>query len=94
MPPRDILPRWGFWARYAACAAWNWILDALVAFGVTAFLSWNHLSRGCTGMSLSRITAAQLLPIAATLAMAGTGSEVAEVRLGRERQVGCGCTLT
>jgi tellurite resistance protein TehA-like permease len=81
-----LVPHWGTWARYVAWGAW--MLDAIVAFGVTAFLSWNLLSQERTGTSLSRITAAQLLPIAATLVAAGTGAEVCEVLPGKERQLG------
>lgn len=38
--------------------------------------------------SLDKITAAQLLPIAATIVAAGTGSEVAEVLQNNERALG------
>jgi len=81
-----LIPHWGPWARTVAWGAW--MLDAIVAFGVTACLSWNLLSQERTGTSLSRITAAQLLPIAATLVAAGTGAEVAEVLEGSGKKMG------
>lgn len=81
-----LCPYWGEWAKYVAWSAW--MLDAVVAFSITAFLSFTLLSSERTGTSLARITAAQLLPIAATLVAAGTGAEVAEILPGAQRQLG------
>lgn len=81
-----LVPRWGVWARYVAWGAW--MADAVLAFSLTAFLSFMLLSQERTGTSLQRITAAQLLPIAATLVAAGTGAEVAAILPGKEMQLG------
>jgi len=81
-----LCPYWGDWAKYVAWGAW--MLDAVVAFSITAFLSFTLLSSERTGTSLARITAAQLLPIAATLVAAGTGAEVAEILPGAQSQLG------
>jgi len=81
-----VVPYWGVWVRYVAWGAW--MFDAVVAFGVTAFLSFTLLSQERTGTSLDRITAVQLLPIAATLVAAGTGAEVAWILPGEQNQLG------
>ncbi|KAK4555498.1 Plasma membrane sulfite pump involved in sulfite metabolism [Recurvomyces mirabilis] len=70
------VPAWGEWAVYVA---WGlWMLDSIVAVSVTVTLGILLMSASHQ-RSLDTITAAQLLPIAATIVAAGTGSEVAEV---------------
>lgn len=65
---------WGIWIVYLAWALW--MLDTLVAVAVTVGLCYWLISVSETSR-LEHITAAQLLPIAATIVAAGTGSEVA-----------------
>ena len=69
------IPTWGPWAVYVGWAMW--ILDSIVAIAVTVSLpvllmSANHQR------SLDTITAAQLLPIAATIVAANVGSDMAD----------------
>jgi tellurite resistance protein TehA-like permease len=85
------VPLWGEWAKTFAWVVW--MIDAVVAVGVTVSLSvilyvHANLLRCDTNKhsmsrdhinSLERITAIQLLPIAATIVAAGTGAEVAEI---------------
>ena len=69
------IPYWGPWA---ATFAWVcWIIDAVVAVAVTISLSVLLISASHR-QALDRITAAQLLPIAASIVCAGTGSRVAQ----------------
>ena len=70
------VPAWGGGTAYVAWALW--MLDAVVAVSVTVSLGILLMSASHQ-RSLDTITAAQLLPIAATIVAAGTGSEVAEV---------------
>ncbi|XHG05696.1 hypothetical protein AWENTII_008911 [Aspergillus wentii] len=70
------VPLWGDWARRVAWALW--IVDAVAAASVTVSLSFILISQKHI-TSLERITALQLLPIAATIVAAGTGAEVAEI---------------
>ena len=70
------VPAWGDWAAYVGWALW--MVDAIVAVAVTVSLGVLLMSASHQ-RSLDSITAAQLLPIAATIVAAGTGSEVAEV---------------
>ena len=70
------VPAWGKWAAYVAWALW--MIDAIVAVSVTVSLGVMLMSASHQ-RSLDSITAAQLLPIAATIVAAGTGSEVARV---------------
>ena len=70
------VPPWGDWAAYVGWALW--MLDSIVAVAVTVSLGVLLMSASHQ-RSLDTITAAQLLPIAATIVAAGTGSEVAEV---------------
>ena len=70
------VPAWGEWAAYFGWALW--MLDSIVAVAVTVSLGILLMSASHQ-RSLDTITAAQLLPIAATIVAAGTGSEVAEV---------------
>ncbi|KXT03630.1 hypothetical protein AC579_1596 [Pseudocercospora musae] len=69
------VPAWGTWAAYFAWALW--ILDSIVAVSVTVSLGVLLMSASHQ-RSLDTITAAQLLPIAATIVAAGTGSEMAK----------------
>lgn len=70
------VPAWGHWAAYFGWALW--MLDSAVAVSVTVSLGVLLMSESHQ-RSLDSITAAQLLPIAATIVAAGTGSEVASV---------------
>jgi tellurite resistance protein TehA-like permease len=79
------VPAWGHWAVYVAWALW--ILDSIVAVSVTLSLGILLMSASHQ-RSLDTITAAQLLPIAATVVAAGTGSEVAEVLTNPKHALG------
>jgi tellurite resistance protein TehA-like permease len=70
------VPAWGDWAPYFAFAMW--IIDAIFAVAVTLTMGILLMSASHQ-RSLDSITAAQLLPIAATIVAAGTGSELAAV---------------
>ena len=70
------VPAWGQWAAYVAWALW--MLDSVVAVSVTVSLGVLLMSASHQ-RSLDSITAAQLLPIAATIVAAGTGSEVSAI---------------
>jgi C4-dicarboxylate transporter/malic acid transport protein len=71
------VPAWGQgWAAYLVLALW--IVDCVVAVAVTVSLGILLMSESYQ-RSLDSITAAQLLPIAATIVAAGAGSEVASV---------------
>lgn len=69
-------PYWGYWSVRVAWVCW--MVDSVVAVAVTVSLPFLLMSQSHQ-QSLDRITAAQLLPIAATIVAAGTGSEVAEI---------------
>ncbi|BDD64377.1 hypothetical protein MAP00_009202 [Monascus purpureus] len=79
------VPRWGEWAKSLAWALW--IVDAAAAMSVTLGLSFILISQSYI-TSLERITALQLLPIAATIVAAGTGAEVAEILPDEHRALG------
>lgn len=78
-----------FWGRWSVLVAWGaWMLDSVVAVAVTTALPFLLMSGGHQPQSpqnpngvsvagLERITAAQLLPIAATIVASGTGTGVA-----------------
>ena len=70
------VPAWGPWATTVAFALW--ILCAAASITVTLALGILTMSSEHQ-TSLDRITAGQLLPIAATIVAAGTGAEVAEI---------------
>jgi tellurite resistance protein TehA-like permease len=70
------VPAWGEWAAYLAFAMW--VADCIVAVMVTVSLGILLMSASYQ-RSLDSITAAQLLPIAATIVAAGSGSEVASI---------------
>ncbi|KAK4547906.1 hypothetical protein LTR36_010625 [Oleoguttula mirabilis] len=70
------VPAWGQWAVYVAWALW--MIDSIVAVSVTVSLGVLLMSASHQ-RSLDSITAAQLLPIAATIVAAGTGAETAAI---------------
>lgn len=62
-----------YWGPWAATFAWVcWMIDAIVAAAITVSLPFLLMSQSHQH-SLDRITAAQLLPIAATIVAAGAG---------------------
>lgn len=65
-------PTWGPWATYFAFSLW--IVDAVASISVTLSLSFILISQTHL-QSLDGITAAQLLPIAATIVASGVGAE-------------------
>ena len=69
-------PYWGYWSVTGAWVCW--MIDAIVSAAVTVSLPFLLMSQS-NQQSLDRITAAQLLPIAATIVASGTGSEIAEI---------------
>ncbi|RMZ90535.1 hypothetical protein DV736_g2238, partial [Chaetothyriales sp. CBS 134916] len=83
-------PYWGHWSVYVAAAAW--MLDCVLAVFVTLSLPFLLMSQSHQH-SLDRVTAAQLLPIAATVVAAAAGSEVAEVLQPQDPQWALGTLL-
>lgn len=79
------IPYWGPWAVTFAWACW--ILDSIVAVSVTISLTVLLISASHR-QALDRITAVQLLPIAASIVAAGTGARVAEHLPDPERALG------
>lgn len=71
-------PYWGPWATNLAWALW--IVDSIASLAVTISLSFILISQTHL-QSLDRITAAQLLPIAATIVASGAGAESAHTLL-------------
>lgn len=69
------VPVWGPWALTFVWVLW--MVDSIAAAAVTTWLSFSLHNNSLT--SLDRITAAQLLPIAATIVASGTGSPIAEL---------------
>jgi tellurite resistance protein TehA-like permease len=69
------IPYWGPWAVTFAWVCW--MIDSVVAVAVTISLTVLLISAS-NRQALDRITAAQLLPIAASIVAAGTGARVAE----------------
>ncbi|KAH6865603.1 sulfite transporter Ssu2 [Alternaria rosae] len=69
------IPYWGPWAVTFAWVCW--MIDSVVAVSVTISLTILLISAS-DRQALDRITAAQLLPIAASIVAAGTGARVAE----------------
>ncbi|GES61286.1 C4-dicarboxylate transporter/malic acid transport protein [Aspergillus terreus] len=70
------VPLWGDWAKTLAWALW--MVDAVAAVSVTVTLSFILISQHYV-TSLERITALQLLPMAATIVASGAGAEVADI---------------
>jgi tellurite resistance protein TehA-like permease len=79
------IPAWGSWAITFGWVAW--MIDCVAAAAVTLSLGVLLISRD-DQTSLDRITAAQLLPIAATIVAAGTGAEIAEVLPDQQHKLG------
>jgi tellurite resistance protein TehA-like permease len=69
-------PHWGYWSVWVAWLAW--MLDVVIAVAITVSLPFLLMSQH-DKQDLEKITAAQLLPIAATIVAAGAGSEIAEL---------------
>lgn len=69
------IPYWGPWAVTVAWVCW--MVDSVVAVAVTISLPVLLISASHQ-QALDRITAVQLLPIAASIVAAGTGARVAE----------------
>ncbi|ETN42884.1 uncharacterized protein HMPREF1541_02042 [Cyphellophora europaea CBS 101466] len=78
-------PYWGEWATTFAWVCW--MIDCVVAVAVTVSLPFLLMSQSHQ-QSLDRITAAQLLPIAATIVASGTGTGVANILPNPERALG------
>ncbi|KAJ5328190.1 hypothetical protein N7452_008580, partial [Penicillium brevicompactum] len=70
------VPLWGEWAKTVAWVLW--MVDVVAAASVTLSISFILISQDHI-TSLDRITALQLLPIAATIVAAGAGAEVAGI---------------
>ncbi|KAL6707730.1 hypothetical protein ACN47E_003851 [Coniothyrium glycines] len=79
------IPYWGPWAITFAWICW--IVDSVVAVSVTISLTVLLISASHR-QALDRITAAQLLPIAASIVAAGTGARIAEHIPDQERALG------
>jgi tellurite resistance protein TehA-like permease len=79
------VPYWGEWAGTLAWVCW--IGDCVVAVAVTVSLPFLLMSQS-REQGLQRITAAQLLPIAATIVASGTGAGVAAVLRDPGRALG------
>lgn len=69
------IPYWGPWAVTFAWVCW--MVDSVVSVAVTISLTVLLISAS-NRQNLDRITAVQLLPIAASIVAAGTGARVAE----------------
>ncbi|OQD97009.1 hypothetical protein PENVUL_c086G00495 [Penicillium vulpinum] len=79
------VPVWGKWAK---TVAWGlWMIDVVAAASVTLSLSFILISQRYI-TSLDRITAVQLLPIAATIVAAGVGAEIAIVLPNKQHALG------
>ena len=79
------VPAWGLWSVKFALVAW--VIDSAVAVAVTVSLPILLMSQSHQ-QSLDRITAAQLLPIAATIVASNAGSKVAGVLPNPEQALG------
>ena len=79
------VPAWGLWAAKFGLVCW--VIDAVVAVAVTISLPILLMSESHQ-QSLDRITAAQLLPIAATIVASAAGSKVAAVLPNQEQALG------
>ncbi|OCL13951.1 hypothetical protein AOQ84DRAFT_351743 [Glonium stellatum] len=79
------VPYWGAWSITFAWACW--MIDCVAAAAVTVSLTVLLISKS-DQQPLHRITAAQLLPIAATIVAAGTGAEVAGVLQNSDHALG------
>ncbi|KAJ5135003.1 uncharacterized protein N7515_004281 [Penicillium bovifimosum] len=79
------VPLWGPWAANFAWALW--MIDVVAAAAVTLSLSFILISQRYI-TSLDRITAVQLLPIAATIVAAGVGAEIANILPNKHHALG------
>ncbi|KAF2264688.1 sulfite transporter Ssu2 [Lojkania enalia] len=79
------IPYWGPWAITLAWICW--MIDCVVALAVTISMTVLLISAS-ERQALHRITAAQLLPIAATIVASGTGAEIAKVLPNPEDALG------
>ncbi|KAE8153122.1 voltage-dependent anion channel [Aspergillus avenaceus] len=94
------VPRWGDWAKTAAWVLWMVDAFAAVSVTVTLSFILQVIRKNLTSTvqlltlcrisqnyvtSLERITALQLLPIAATIVASGVGAEIADI-LPNQRQ--------
>ncbi|KAJ6034067.1 uncharacterized protein N7446_007636 [Penicillium canescens] len=79
------VPLWGEWSVTVAWACW--MLDVVAAASVTLSLSFILISQRYI-TSLDRITALQLLPIAATIVAAGAGAEIAHILPNKQHALG------
>jgi tellurite resistance protein TehA-like permease len=78
-------PYWGYWSVWVAWLAW--MVDVLIAVAITVTLPFLLMSQN-DKHGLERITAAQLLPMAATIVASGTGVEVAELLTSADHAFG------
>ena len=66
-----------YWGNWATTLAWIlWMIDSIASFAVSVSLSFILISQTYL-QSLDRITAVQLLPIAATIVASGQGAKAA-----------------
>ncbi|XP_014557654.1 hypothetical protein COCVIDRAFT_36941 [Bipolaris victoriae FI3] len=79
------IPYWGSWAVTFAWVCW--MLDAAVAVAVTISLTVLLISAS-RRQALDKITAAQLLPISASVVASGAGARVAEHLINPEHALG------
>ncbi|KAJ5347416.1 uncharacterized protein N7506_000669 [Penicillium brevicompactum] len=79
------VPLWGEWAKTVAWVLW--MVDVVAAASVTLSISFILISQDHI-TSLDRITALQLLPIAATIVAAGAGAEVAGILPNQQHALG------
>ena len=80
------VPLWGPWATTLAWVLW--MIDTVLAAAVTLSLSVLLMLQTHEFKSLERFTAAQLLPIAATIVATGTGAEIADVLPNKQHALG------
>lgn len=77
-----------YWGPWSVTFAWVcWMIDSVVSVLVTVSLPFLLISQKHQ-QTLDRITAAQLLPIAATIVASGTGSEIAEILPNAQHALG------
>ena len=77
-----------YWGPWSVTFAWIcWMIDAIVASAITVALPTLSMSQS-SQHTLDRITAAQLLPISATIVAAGTGAEIAEILPNSDHALG------
>ncbi|KAH8433154.1 TDT family transporter [Aspergillus melleus] len=67
------VPAWGYWATILAWVLW--MIDTAVSVVTTLFVTFQLICQPHTD-SLDKITAVQIIPIAATIVAAGVGAEI------------------